>query len=210
MGLSEFDPAARERVSWNAGRKVGAKRALKPRQIWAVRFFLDQHRRLRDRALFDLAIDSKLRGCDLVKIRISDIVCDRKIRTRATVVQQKTGRPVQFELMDDARASLLKWLELRGGSLEDYAFPSRTDHAAHISTRQYARLVDEWVMGIGLPSEDYGTHSLRRTKASIIYKATGNLRAVQILLGHTKIESTVRYLGVDVEDALTLAEGTEI
>lgn len=210
MGLSEFDPAARERVSWNAGRKVGAKRALKPRQIWAVRFFLDQHGRIRDRALFDLAIDSKLRGCDLVKIRISDIVCDRKIQTRATVVQQKTGRPVQFELMDDARASLLKWLELRGGSLEDYAFPSRTDHAAHISTRQYARLVDEWVKGIGLPSEDYGTHSLRRTKASIIYKATGNLRAVQILLGHTKIESTVRYLGVDVEDALTLAEGTEI
>ncbi|NML91266.1 tyrosine-type recombinase/integrase [Sphingobium sp. TB-6] len=210
MGLSEFDPAVRERVSWNAGRKVGAKRALKPRQIWAIRFFLDQHGRVRDRALFDLAIDSKLRGCDLVKIRISDIVCDRKIRTRATVVQQKTGRPVQFELMDDARASLLKWLELRGGSLEDFAFPSRTDHAAHISTRQYARLVDEWVMGIGLPSEDYGTHSLRRTKASIIYKATGNLRAVQILLGHTKIESTVRYLGVDVEDALTLAEGTEI
>lgn len=210
MGLSEFDPAARERVPWNAGRKVGAKRALKPRQIWAIRFFLDQHGRIRDRALFDLAIDSKLRGCDLVKIRISDIVCDRKVRTRATVVQQKTGRPVQFELMSDARASLLKWLELRGGSLEEFAFPSRTDHAAHISTRQYARLVDEWVTGIGLPSEDYGTHSLRRTKASIIYKATGNLRAVQILLGHTKIESTVRYLGVDVEDALTLAEGTEI
>lgn len=210
MGLSEFDPAARERVSRNAGRKVGAKRALKPRQIWAIRFFLDQHGRVRDRALFDLAIHSKLRGCDLVKIRIGDIVCDRKIRTRASVVQQKTGRPVQFELMTDARASLLKWLKLRGGSLEDFAFPSRTDHAAHISTRQYARLVDEWVIGIGLPSEDYGTHSLRRTKASMIYKATGNLRAVQILLGHTKIESTVGYLGVDVEDALTLADGTEI
>ncbi|KMS51887.1 integrase [Novosphingobium barchaimii LL02] len=210
MGLSEFDPAARERVSWNAGRKVGAKRALNHRQIWAIRFFLDQHGRVRDRALFDLAMDSKLRGCDLVKIRISDIVCDRKIRTRVTVVQQKTGRPVQFELMTDARASLLKWLELRGGSLEDFAFPSRTDHAAHISIRQYACLVDEWVTGIGLPGEDDGTHSLRRTKASIIYKATGNLRAVQILLGHTKIESTVRYLGVDVQDALTLAEGTEI
>jgi len=187
MELSEFDPATRERMSWNSGRKVGAKRALKPRQIWAIRFFLDQHGRTRDRALFDLAIDSKLRGCDLVKIKIGDIVCDRKIRTRAIVVQQKTGRPVQFELMDDARASLLRWLELRGGSL-----------------------VDEWVTGIGLSSEDYGTHSLRRTKASIIYKAMGNLRAVQILLGHTKIESTVRYLGVDVEDALTLAEGTEI
>ncbi|WP_267224495.1 tyrosine-type recombinase/integrase, partial [Novosphingobium clariflavum] len=137
MGLSEFDPAIHERVSWNAGRKVGPKRALKPRQIWAVRFFLDQHRRIRARALFDLAIDSKLRGCDLVKMTIGDIACDRKIRTRATVVQQKTGRPVQFELMDDARASLLKWLELRSGSLEDFVFPSRTNHAAHISTRQY-------------------------------------------------------------------------
>lgn len=115
-----------------------------------------------------------------MKIRISDIVCVRKIRTRATVVQQKTGRPVQFELMADARASLLKWLELRGGSLEDFAFPSRTDHVAHISARQYARLVEAWVTGIGLPGEDYGTHSLRRTKASIIFKATGNLRAVQI------------------------------
>jgi site-specific recombinase XerC len=117
---------------------------------------------------------------------------------------------MQFEIMDDARASLLKWLELQGGSMDDYSFPSRTDHADRMSMRQYARLVDEWVIGLGLPSEDYGTHSMRRTKASIIYKATGNLRAVQILLGHTKIESTVRYLGVDVEDALTLAEGTEI
>lgn len=88
--------------------------------------------------------------------------------------------------------------------------PSRTDHSAHMRTRQYARLVYEWITGIGLPSEDYGTHSLKRTKASIIYKATGNLCAIQILLGHTKIESTVRYLGVDVEDAFTLVEGTEI
>lgn len=96
------------------------------------------------------------------------------------------------------------------GSVDDYAFPSRIDHSAHISRRQYARLVDEWVGAIGLRPEEYGTHSLRRTKASIIYKATGNLRAVQILLGHTKIENTVRYLGVDMEDALALAEGTEI
>ncbi|TIN74147.1 MAG: integrase [Mesorhizobium sp.] len=133
-----------------------------------------------------------------------------EIRTRAMVVQQKTGRPVQFELMADARTSLLAWLERRGGTVDDFAFPSRVDHAGHLSTRQYARLVDEWVSVIGLRREDYGTHSLRRTEASIIYKATGNLRAIQILLGHTKIENTVRYLGVDVEDALTLAEGTEI
>ena len=117
---------------------------------------------------------------------------------------------MQFELLEPARTSILAWLECRGGSLDDYAFSSRCNQATHISTRQYARLVDEWVTGIGLRAEDYGTHSLRRTKASLIYKRTGNLRAVQILLGHTKIESTVRYLGVDVEDALVLAEGTEI
>lgn len=132
------------------------------------------------------------------------------MRTRAIVVQQKTKRPVQFELLEAARTSLLAWLGRRGGTVDDYAFPSRIDHSTHLSTRQYARLVDEWVIAIGLRKEDYGTHSLRRTKASIIYKATGNLRAVQILLGHTKIESTVRYLNVDVEDALTLAEGTEV
>jgi integrase len=210
MGISEFDPAASDRRAWNAGRKVGAKPALKPRQVWAIRFFLDQHGRLRDRALFDLAIDSKLRGCDVVRIKIGDLVIGGQIRARAIVVQQKTGRPVQFELLTDARASLLAWLERRGGTLADYVFPSRVDRADHISTRQYARLVDEWVSGVGLRREEYGTHSLRRTKASIIYKATGNLRAVQILLGHTKIENTVRYLGVDVEDALMHAESTEI
>jgi len=210
MGTSEFDPGAGDRQAWNAGRKVGAKRALKPKQIWGIRFYLDHHRRLRDRALFDVAIDSKLRGCDVVRLKIGDIVSGGQIRTRATVTQTKTGRPVQFELLSDARASLLAWLQRRGGALGDYIFPSRIDHSDHLSTRQYARLVDEWVMGVGLRREDYGTHSLRRTKASIIYKATGNLRAVQILLGHSKIENTVRYLGVDVEDALTLAEGTEI
>lgn len=209
MGKSEYDPVP-NRPAWNAGRKVDAKRALKPRQVWAIRFFLDQHHRLRDRALFDLAVDSKLRGCDVVKIRIGDLVLGGKIRTRAIVIQAKTGKPVQFELMQDARASLQAWLEPRGGTIADYAFPSRIDHTDHLSTRQYARLVDEWVTGIGLRAVEYGTHSLRRTKASIIYKATGNLRAVQILLGHTKIENTFRYLGVDVEDALTLAEGTEI
>jgi site-specific recombinase XerC len=210
MGHSEFDPASRERRPWNAGRMVGAKRALKPQQVWAIRFWLDREGRLRDRALFDVAIDSTLRGCDVVKIRIGELVSGGRVRARATVTQQKTGRPVQFELLETARASLQVWLEHRGGTLDDYAFPSRTNRTKHVSTRQYARLVDKWVTAIRLRHEDYGTHSLRRTKASIIYKATGNLRAVQLLLGHTKIEATARYLGVDVEDALTLAEHTEV
>lgn len=210
MGVSAFDPGARERRPWNAGNVVGAKRPLKPRDVWAIRFFLDERRRLRDRALFDLAIDSKLRGCDLVKIRIGDVATRGAIRNRATITQQKTGRPVQFELMTEARTTLLNWLTRRGGTTEDYVFPSRIDYMGHISTRQYARLIDEWVSAVGLNAGDYGTHSMRRTKAALIYKATGNLRAVQILLGHSSIENTVRYLGVDIDDAITLAERTEI
>jgi len=158
----------------------------------------------------DLAIDSKLRGCDVIKLKIGDVVSGGSIRNRATVVQQKTRRPVQFELMADCRKSLLAWLERRGGSLDDFVFPSRVNRAGHLSARQYARLVDEWVSAVGLNAREFGTHSLRRTKASLIYKATGNLRAVQILLGHSKIENTIRYLGVDIDDALTLAERTEI
>jgi integrase len=160
--------------------------------------------------LLDLAIDSKLRGCDLVKLKIGDVVSGGAVKPRVIIVQQKTGKPVQFEIVEPARSSLFAWLERRGGTLDSFVFPSRCDPSGHLSTRQYARLVDEWVMAIGLRPQDYGTHSLRRTKASLIYKQTGNLRAVQILLGHTKIETTVRYLGVDVEDALMLAEGVEI
>lgn len=144
------------------------------------------------------------------KIKIGDVVAGAEIRYRATVIQQKTNRPVQFELTADVRATLLAWLERRSGSTSDYLFPSRVDPAGHMSTRQYARLVDEWVTAIGLRKAEYGTRSLRRTKAAMIYRATGNIRAIQILLGHTKIENTVRYLGVDVEDALLLAERTEI
>jgi len=145
-----------------------------------------------------------------LKIKIGDVVAGSDIRNRATVIQQKTNRPVQFELTADVRATLLAWLERRGGSAGDYLFPSKVDHAGHMSTRQFARHVDEWVTAIGLRKSEYGTHSLRRTKAAMIYRATGNVRAIPILLGHTKIENTVRYLGVDVEYALLLAERTEI
>ena len=196
--------------AWNVGNIVGAKRPLTPQQVWAIRFYLNHEDRTRDRALFDIAIDSKLRGCDVVKLRIGDVVLGTEIRRRATVVQQKTGQPVTFEITEDTRESLRAWLKLVDGRTEDPLFPSRLGRCEHIGTRQYARLVDCWVAAIGLDARDYGTHSLRRTKASLIYKRTGNLRAVQILLGHTKIESTVRYLGVDVDDALSLSEATEI
>jgi len=210
MGHSDLDPAVHERRPWNAGHNAGPKRPLKPRDIWAIRFYRDEHRRLRNRALFDLAIDSMLRGRDLVKLKIGDLVSGGSFRDRATVIQPKTGRSVQFEIMIEARRSLESWLQRRGGSIGDFVFPSRIDYLGHLSTRQYARLDDEGVSTIGLDKREYGTHSMRRTKASLIYKATGNLRAVQILLGHTNIENTVRYLGVDVHDALTSSERTEI
>ena len=116
MGHSEHDPAIKNRRPWNAGRKLGAKRALKPQQVWAIRFWLDHERRVRDRAMFDLAIDSKLRGCDVVKIKIGELVSGGRVRSRALVIQKKTGRPVQFELTEAARGSLLAWLECRAGT----------------------------------------------------------------------------------------------
>lgn len=203
-------PHGRPIVPWNKGRFVGPKPPLKPKQVWAVRLHLQREGRLRDLALFDLAIDSKLRGCDLVGLRIGQLVANAAVRHRATVVQKKTGRPVRFELTEQTRGSLLAWLGRRGGALEDHVFPGRAHGGEHLSTRQYSRLVGEWVGAVGLGRLVYGTHSLRRTKVALIYKRTGNLRAVQILLGHTKLESTVRYLGVDAEDALILSEATEI
>lgn len=150
MEMPQTESTSTKRQVWNAGRAVGAKRALKPKQIWEIRFYLNQRKRLRDRALFDLAIDSKLRGCDLVRLKIGDVVSGGTIRTRAMVIQKKTGRPVQFELLPDARSSLLAWLQRRGVTVEDFVFPSRVDCNGHLSTRQYARIVDEWVTGVGL------------------------------------------------------------
>jgi integrase len=210
MGQAKHDPGYDDRRPWNAGKFVGARRPLTPKQVWKVRFHLERDQRMRSLALFDLAVDSKLRGCDVTAIRIGDIVSGGAVKTRAMVVQKKTGRPVQFELTEPARSSLTLWLERRGGTPADFVFPSRVNPEGHLSTRQYARLVDEWVTAIGLRSEDDGTQSLRRAKPSILCKRTGNRRAVQILLGHTKIETTVRYLGVEMEDALALAEVAEI
>ncbi len=194
-------PTGRSVVPWNKGAFVGPKPPLKPKQVWSIRLNLQREERIRDLAMFDLAVDSKLRGCDLVQLRIGQLVINAAARHRATIIQQKTQKPVQFELTDQTRESLIAWLTQRGGGLQDYVFPSRTDGADHISTRQYARLVGYWIESIGLGRSAYGTHSLRRTKVALIYKRTGNLRAVQILLGHTKLESTVRYLAGNNETA---------
>jgi integrase len=154
MGQSEFDPGYNNRKPWNAGKLVGAMRAFKPKQVWAIRFHLDREKNLRDLALFDLAIDSKLRGCDLVKLMIRDLVAGGQVKSRAKIVRQKTGKPVQFEVMERARSDLKVWLERRSCTLADFIFPSRVDHSEHLSTRQYARLVDEWVEAVGLRKEE--------------------------------------------------------
>jgi integrase len=192
------------------GKLTGQKPALKMKEVWAIRIRLQLAKRVRELALFNLAIDSKLRGCDLVRLRVEDLTAAGEVKNRALIVQKKTGRPVQFEITEQTRAAVSNLIQRRGLASSGFLFPSRLVTSAHLSTRQYARLVQGWVRSIGLNAATYGTHSLRRTKAALIYRKTGNLRAVQLLLGHTKLESTVRYLGVEVDDALAISEQVEL
>jgi integrase len=198
------------RAPWNKGRLIGQKRPLKPKEVWAIRVRLQLEERRRDLALFNLALDSKLRGCDLLRLQVNDVCVGGRVRDRATVIQRKTGRPVQFEITEQTRAAIRDWVANSVPGNGQYLFPSRFHDQPHISTRQYARIVHRWVERAGLDSSAYGTHSMRRTKAAQIYKKTGNLRAVQLLLGHTKLESTVRYLGIEVDDALSISEQVEL
>lgn len=197
-------------VPWNKGKLVGQKLPLKLKEIWAIRVGLQLAPNRRDLALFNLAIDSKLRGSDLVKMKVSDISNAGVVTARAMVLQQKTGRPVQFEITEQTREAITEWMSHAKLSNAGYLFPTRLTASKHLSTRRYARIVESWVTQIGLDSSAYGTHSMRRTKPTLVYKRTKNLRAVQLLLGHTKLESTVRYLGIEVDDALEIAEQTEI
>ena len=198
------------RGPWNKGKLVGQKAPLKVKDIWAIRVRLQIQVRARDLALLDLGIDSKLRACDLVKLRVRDVCHGDRVASRAIVLQQKTQHPVQFELTRSTREAAEAWIKSAAIRADDYLFPSRLHASPHLGTRQYARIVDGWVKEIGLDPAGYGTHSIRRTKPTLIYRRTRNLRAVQLLLGHTKLESTVRYLGIDVDDALEIAEQTEV
>ncbi|MCU4122008.1 tyrosine-type recombinase/integrase [Variovorax sp. N23] len=197
------------RPPWNKDKLVGQKRPFKLKEIWAIRVRLQLSCRTRELALFNLGIDSKLRACDLVKLRVRDVATGDRAAARASVIQQKTGRPVQFELTDPTREAVANWMKVAHLRAEDFLFPSRVSTSPHPGTRQYAGIVDGWVEEIGLDPAAYGTHSMRRTKASLVYRRTKNLRAVQLLLGHTKLESTVRYLCIEVEDALEMAEQTD-
>ena len=197
------------RPPWNKGKLVGQKAPLKVKDIWAIRVRLQIQVRTRDLALFDLGIDSKLRGCDLVRLRVGDVCHGDRVASRAIVLQQKTQRPVQFDT-PSTREAVDAWIKSAALRADDYLFRSRLHASPHLGTRQYARIVDGWVKEIGLDPAGYGTHSIRRTKPTLIYRRTRNLRAVQLLLGHTKLESTVRYLGIEVDDAREIAEQTEV
>ena len=202
--------ATHSREPWNKGKLIGPKPPLKPKEIWAIRIQLQNAHLIRDLAMFNLAIDSKLRGCDLVNLHVRDVTHGSQILSRAMVVQRKTQRPVQFELTEPTRSAVMAWIDEAKLTSQDFLFPSRLHASPHLSTRQYARIVEHWVESAGLDPSAYGTHSMRRTKATLIYKRTKNLRAVQLLLGHSKLESTVRYLGIEVDDALEISEQTEI
>jgi integrase len=202
--------AVTSRTPWNKGKLIGAKPPLRPKQVWAIRTRLMIEGRTRDLAIFNLAIDSKLRGCDVVALKVEDIAPNGYAIDRATIRQRKTGRPVKFELTDQTRQAVDDYLRASGKKPGEFLFTSRRHKGLCMTTRQYARLVSEWIAGIGLDAKLFGTHSLRRTKATLIYRRTGNLRAVQLLLGHTKIESTVRYLGIEVDDALAIAEQVDV
>jgi integrase len=198
------------RTPWNKGKLIGARPPLRSKHVWSIRTRLQVEGRVRDLAMFNLAIDSKLRGCDVVALRVEDIAPNGYAIDRATVRQKKTGRPVKFELTDQTRQAVDDYLKAAGKKTGDFLFTGRRGDGQCMTTRQYARLVSEWIANVGLDAKLFGTHSLRRTKATLIYRRTGNLRAVQLLLGHTKIESTVRYLGIEVDDALAIAEQVDV
>jgi integrase len=197
-------------IPWNKGKITGQKPPLKLNEVWAIRIRLQIADKKRDLALFNLALDSKLRSCDLVKLKVSDVAHGTRIAKRSTVMQMKTKRPVQFEITKQTRNSLSELIKSQNLSSTDYLFKSRFHQSDHITTRQYARILKTWIEAIGLDPYEYGTHSIRRTKVSLIYQKTKNIRAIQLLLGHSNLDSTVRYLGVELDDALDVAENTEI
>jgi integrase len=203
-------PPTTKRTPWNKGKLIGTKPPLWPKHVWSIRTKLQIEGRIPELALFNLAIDSTLRGCDLVGLRVEDIAPNGHAVARAMVRQKKTGRPVRFELTEHTRQAVDAYLKAAGKRTGQFLFTSRRRPGESMTTRQYARLVSEWIAGIGLDAHIFGTHSLRRTKATVIYRRTGNLRAVQLLLGHTKVESTVRYLGIEVDDALAVAEQVDV
>lgn len=202
--------AAGKRPNPRKGKVVGPKKPFKAGDVWEIRQYLKIKGRIRDLALFNLGIDSKLRACDLLDLRVSDIGTVTVIFPQATVVQKKTEAAVTFEITDTTKESVLAWIKIAGLGPIDYLWTSRNSGSPRLSMRQYSRIIKQFARIVGADPSTYATHSIRRTKVTLIYRQTQNLRACQLLLGHKKIENTVRYLGLELDDAIKIARDIDI
>jgi len=196
-------------VSSNKKNHSGVKKPFRLEEIWRIRTRLEIENSLMQLALLNLAIDSKLRASDLLPLRVCDISSQERMFARVKLIQQKTDVEVQFEVTARTQQSLMKWIFVAALKTSDYLFPSLRRNEQPISYSYYRSLDRSWASNIGLDPNLYGTHSMRRTKATLVYAKTKDIRAVQLLLGHTRVDNTIRYLGVELEDALTLSESTD-
>ena len=199
------------REPWNKDKIVDQKAPVKRKDTWALRDRLQMEKRVRELAFFNLGIDSKLRGCDLVGLKARDVRHGEQLATRAIVRQHQTQRPVQYEINQATRDALQAWIKQAGLKPEDVLFPSRLHELPHLGTRQHARILGPWVDELGLDPAPSTEHTaIRRAKATPIEMRTKSLRAVQLLLGQSKLALTVRCLGIEVDDALEISEQTQI
>ncbi len=187
----------------------GIKKPFKLEEVWRIRTRLELENDIMQLALLNLAIDSKLRASDLLKLHVHDISSQGMISDRVHCIQQKTGTDVHYEITPRTQQSISRWIYSASLEASNFLFPSVRNKGQPISYSFYRSIIRSWAAKLGLNADYYGTHSMRRTKATLIYARTKNIRAVQILLGHTKLDNTIRYLGVELEDALKLSEQTE-
>ena len=191
------------------GHLTGQKKLFKLEDIWRIRTRLEIEGNIMELALLNLAIDCKLRSCDLLRMKVRDISSRGVIQERVLYTQSKTGRPVQFEITSRTAQSISQWLIMSGLIASDFLFPSPRKVGQPMSYSYYVGIIRRWAETLGYDVYLYGTHSMRRTKATLIYARTKNIRAVQLLLGHAKLDNTIRYLGVEIEDALHISEGID-
>jgi integrase len=188
----------------------GAMKPFTPREIHTLESLLFNQERWRDLALLRLAVDSMVRASDLVRIYLDEVTDHRgDVVARAEVLMKKTGAPVKLSITRDTQEALKRWIAQRPSFSGEWLFPGR-EPGSHLSVVQYRKIVKGWVGMLGLDAKLYSTHSLRRTKAAELYRQTHNLKAVSILLGHSDTNVTSRYLGIEAEDALALAERVRI
>jgi hypothetical protein len=186
-----------KRAVWNKGVQIGRKLPLTLKQIQAIRSYLKSIQKIRDLALFNLAIDSSLIAIDVVQLRVRDIAKGSRVLSQATITPAGSQRPIQFEISAETRKSVAAWLAHEKLKPADYLFTSRSHASSYLSTRQYARHLASWINAIGLDASLYGTQSLRRTKPALVFRKTKSLLAAHLLLGHTRLRSAARFLGIE-------------